>query len=73
MGQGLGAVFPIVVVGVVANLLVQFLLHLEVVLAAARTNRLISSWGWLASRWGNRLGGHGGTNAAPIVEQSALV
>jgi hypothetical protein len=31
MGQGFGAVLPVVVVGIVADLLVQFLLHLKVV------------------------------------------
>jgi len=31
MGQGLGAVFPVVVVGVVADFLMQLLLHLEIV------------------------------------------
>jgi hypothetical protein len=31
MGQGLGAVLPIVVVGIVADFLVKLLLHVEVV------------------------------------------
>jgi uncharacterized membrane protein len=30
MGQWFGAVFPIVVIGIVTNLLVQQLLHLEI-------------------------------------------
>jgi hypothetical protein len=33
MGQGFGAVFPIVVVGIVANLLVNAFLGFEIVLA----------------------------------------
>jgi hypothetical protein len=32
MGQGLGAVLPVVVVGIVADLLVELLLHLKIVL-----------------------------------------
>ena len=31
VGQGLGAVFPVVVVGIVADLLVQLLLHIKIV------------------------------------------
>jgi len=38
MGQGLGPVLPVVVVGVVADLLVYLLLHLKVV-------RLSGIWG----------------------------
>jgi hypothetical protein len=39
MGQGLGAVFPIVVVGVVANFLMQLLLHLEIVVGCGFLGR----------------------------------
>ena len=46
MGQGLGAVLPIVVVGVVADLLVQLLLHVEIVLLAG----IARGFGGLLSR-----------------------
>ena len=41
MGQGLGAVFPVVVVGIVANLLVNLLLGLEIMGLGRRARRAV--------------------------------
>ena len=57
MGQGLGAVLPIVVVGIVADLLVQLLLHLKVVLLGG-----FREWALVLR--------HGADRAEAIVEQT---
>lgn len=48
MGQGFGAVFPIVVVGIVANLLMDAFLRLEIMGVGARRGiGLPEGWGLL--------------------------
>ena len=65
MGQGLGAVLPIVVIGIVADLLVQLLLRRKVV------GRGAGGWCGLARGWGHGFRGHGGTRAGSILGQPA--